>query len=38
LSAKLNLKTVMTDNLAKNMQLTDRDDILLIVRIAEQAE
>jgi hypothetical protein len=35
---ELNLKTEMTDTLAKNMQLTDRDDILLIVRIAEQAE
>lgn len=28
----------MADNLIKNMQLSDRDDILLIARIAEQAE
>ena len=28
----------MTDNLIKGMQLTDREDILLIVRIAENAE
>ena len=28
----------MTDNLIKGMQITDREDILLIVRIAEQAE
>ena len=28
----------MTDNLIKGIQITDREDILLIVRIAEQAE